>query len=123
MFIFYIELCQHANSKRTFNLPNYSGAKLITGNNIPVTGNGTALGLTNGAEQGGLTSKNDNISSVIFTHISAQTSKYNTNVTSSGTGISITGMVGVLGITTDPTKSGMVADMSNFQNVLYCIRY
>lgn len=104
-------------------MPNYSGAKLITGNNIPVVGNGMVLGLINGHQNGGLASRNDNISGVIFTHTTSQTGKYGTNASPEVTNVTITGMVGTLGVTPDGSKSGMIADISNFQNALYCIRY
>lgn len=71
-----------------------------------VVGNGMALGLTNGSQNGGLTSKNDNISGTIFTHTSGQTNNYGTNVSDSANA-SITGMIGTLGVTTDPEKSGL----------------
>ena len=46
---------------------------------------------------------------------------YGTNIgTHSG---SASNNVGTYGITTDGTKSGIIADTSNFQNMLYCIRF
>ena len=53
----------------------------------------------------------------------AGTSFYGTNVgTPSGT-TQMDMNAHTLGITTDGTKSGIIADTSNFQNMLYCIKF
>lgn len=53
--------------------------------------------------------------------LTAYVGDYGANIgTHSG---SVSNDVGTYGITTDGTKSGIIADTSNFQNMLYCIKY
>lgn len=81
----------------TFNLPDYSDAKLITGNKISVKGNNTGVHWNAGNN--------------------GQNVYMKTDYTMGSSGIP------ELRLTTDSTKSGIIADTSNFQNMLYCIRF
>lgn len=74
--------------------------------NVPVIGNGTTLGLTNGSLNVGLQGY---VSSTIA-FLTNNTSLYGTSIgTSVGSGGPVTNSVG---ITTDPTKSGIIAKFS-----------
>lgn len=75
---------------------------------VSVYGNGTAVGFTNGSQNGGAWC-NDESSA----RIGAFTNQYGAAVTSGGNGSGIVG--GTLGITTDPAKSGIIgtADLSS----------
>ena len=90
----------------TFNLPDYSDAKLITGNNIPVVGNGTPFTLTTNDANGANMSQYNNIYQV-----STITGTPNIPVNTA------------VKISSDQTKSGIIADTTDFQNMLYCIRF
>ena len=75
--------------------------------NIPVVGNGTTLGLTNGTTEAGLV-----VGDVTYRQLSANINAYGEDV---GTGqtynlLNVTGKN--LGVTTDPEKSGLIADTS-----------
>ena len=87
----------------TFNLPNYSDAKLIVGNNMPVVGNGGTIGLTIGSTNYTLSSYGPG--------------------SPNGSLYLYTAGNGNPKLITDATKSGIIADTSNFQNMLYCIRF
>ena len=84
------------------------------GKNAPVVGNGMTLGLTDGTNNAGLTSFN------------VQYGQYEgVNKNAYGTNVGTTGMSGsaqlalntTQGITTDPTKSGMITDLSETTNI------
>ena len=92
----------------TFNLPNksaYSGG---------VVGNGKALGITDGTNLGGLATGSQD------TGLYATTGSYNLNVgTTRPTGDMARSKVA--GITTDPTKSGMIVETD--ADLVVCIKY
>ena len=71
---------------------------------VPVVGNGMALGLTNGTSLEGLGFSSDGI----VTH---RTGNYGANVGTANSGSGSTS--GAAGVTTDPEKSGLIADTSN----------
>lgn len=99
----------------TFNLPNYSNAKMITGNNIPVKGNGITLGLTNGSSGYGIRPGSSGAT--------LQSSAYGKNVPGSNTTSNQPSASANIGVTTDPNLSGIIADTSNMQRVNYIIKY
>ena len=85
----------------TFNLPN--GTLRLLGDTVPVVGNGITIGLTDG-------SKNAGMNMNITYGLSALVGNYGKPVGSSlGSG---TTAQETLGLTTDSTKSGMIADLS-----------
>jgi hypothetical protein len=87
-----------------FRVPTLN-AHIVQTNNIPVVGNGMTLGLTNGSQTAGL-------SHVIGVGIDGQINNYGVSVGTTNTGNAFGGDVAV-GITTDSTKSGIIADTSN----------
>lgn len=91
----------------TFITPTAISNKALSGG---VVGNGMTLGLTDGTNLFGLTNANDTeVNNRLF-----QTGAYGVPVGSSGT----TGIVSnalTYGITTDPTKSGIIAEQSTSQ--------
>ena len=111
----------------TFNVPNFVGAKLIIGNNIPIYGTGKGLRLTANASVGGY----------MFQHVfdsgagEFDTSIYVTNYASdANVGAAQTGgllpnnvVLGVPPKTAGNFNSGLQADLSGSNNVVYCIRY
>lgn len=90
----------------TFKVPTRPNKAYIGVNGTaPVKGNGMTVGLTNGSQNSGLWANTQYGAFV-------STSAYNVNVdtTAATTGTLINGR---LGVTTDPTKSGIIADTSN----------
>lgn len=75
------------------------------GTSAPVIGNGMTLGLTNGTQNAGL-------SHVINVGIDGQVNNYGVSVGTRNTGQAFGGDVAV-GVTTDPTKSGLIADLAS----------
>lgn len=94
------------------------GVELPLGTTAPVLGNGLALGLTNGSANGGLLSK---IVGVIDNPggFTASSTAYGAAVgpTSEGAsgsfGNNLFGEFARVGVTTDPEKSGLIADLSS----------
>lgn len=85
----------------------------LTGD-IPVVGNGTALGITDGTDNAGL---NNLILSNDSNILGARIGSYGLDV---GTEDGLTGLLAsqkALGITTDPEKSGLVADASDVEPI------
>lgn len=103
-------------------MPNYSGAKLITGNNISVVGNGMTMGMTNGTSNYGLQVGNQTSGAYHQNQMTVATSRYGS---AAGTGFDsgAAGLNQTIGLTTDGTKSGIIANITNFQNLSYCIKY
>ncbi len=99
----------------TFNLPSIATTYLMSGN-VPVIGNGMALGLTNGSVNVGLntgTSGSDIL-------LAANASSYGAAVSTSTNG---RGPAGIYGVTTNPNYSGLVTSMTS-QVAMYCfIKY
>ena len=82
--------------------------------NVPVAGNGMTLGLTNGSENGGL-AVNTASNPVLISRIGLESVSASSTVPSSGSYL-----IGSLGVTTDPTKSGIVAHLeTNEDKYLY----
>lgn len=104
----------------TFNIPNLVG---LTSDNVPVIGNNLTLGLTVGAEDAGMMSAFTYGSS--NTSLNAKIDSFNTNVgTSVTSGSGATWLNKTVGITTDPTKSGIVSSLSSAtQKSLSIIKY
>lgn len=75
------------------------------GTTAPVIGNGIALGLTNGTEEGGAATKYTD--TLLF---GSAPDKIGADVSTTGTTDSY--IRGVLGVTTDPDKSGIYADLT-----------
>lgn len=90
-----------------FRVPTLN-AHIVQTNNIPVVGNGIVLGVTDGTTYYGLlTSKNT------VEHISGAPNLYGKNIGTQATDNLVgTGVPGI-GITTDPTKSGIIADTTD----------
>ena len=94
-------------TNKKFKVPKLNSIIVQGIENIaPVVGNGNALGVTNGSGTGAL-----NISTINSTIYSGNISKP-VGTVNSGSQIYNNNYVGV-GITTDPTKSGIKADLSN----------
>lgn len=78
---------------------------LPLGNTAPVVGNGVTIGLTDGTNDAGLADYGSNA-------LGARRQSYGTPVgTAAGANSALSGKT--VGLTLDPTKSGMVADLSN----------
>ena len=88
-----------------FKVPKLS-AYIIQKENIPVIGNGMTLGLTNGTITGGLVYSSAR-------ELAAGVTGYGTNVGTTSIAASNFTDGTTIGITTDPEKSGMIADLSN----------
>lgn len=84
------------------------------GKNAPVVGNGKALGLTNGTQSAGLISR---IASTTSTLLDTSENALGTDVGTISTYKYIDSSNKAFGVTTDSTKSGMVADLSETTNL------
>lgn len=101
----------------TFNLPNYSSARMVTSSTVSVKGNGMTLGLTKGTLNGGLEAYAGSAS----TGLVVSTGSYGTNAGSAPTTNYITSAN--LGVTTDPTKSGITGTTSLASSCKFIIKY
>lgn len=90
----------------TFRLPIKVKQAFFYSQNIPVVGNGVALGLTDGSKNYGV------YSSTSHALVGAETA-YGTLVPSNASNSSYIPTDNRVGITTDPTKSGIEAQLSN----------
>ena len=91
-------------AEETFRLPLRNGSEGMFGN-VPVVGNGMTLGLTDGTNNAGLHAWGDN--HVLLPSKAAYGTAVGTASTSSTPGTQLD-----YGVTTDPTKSGLVTDIS-----------
>ncbi len=80
------------------------------GTTAPVIGNGTSIGLTNGTQNGGLATNSSNPNQTW-----AFTTSYGQNASTDTTNLA-THLQGRLGLTTDPEKSGMIADLTEAES-------
>lgn len=87
------------------NLPGMETPTIPLGESAPVIGNGSALGLTNGTQHGALGIE----SSFLWQGFQNQEGA-NIGTTLTGNGSLTPGVA--MGISTDPTKSGMIADLT-----------
>ena len=85
------------------NLPGMSTPTIPLGKNAPVIGNGMTLGLTDGTNNGGI--RATNVSNLV-----ANTGVYGQNVGTTASNSNINDLS--LGVTTDSTKSGLIADLT-----------
>lgn len=88
-----------------FRVPTLN-AHIVQTNNIPVVGNGMSIGLTNGTVNGGLDQQTAG-NWGLYTATGAYGKNVNT-VHAGGTNLT-----GIIGVTTDGTKSGIIADTTN----------
>lgn len=106
--------------KSTFNLPNFSNAKLLKGTTLPIKGNNMTLGLTANNSYAGLyVYKTGDI-----VYLAGLENAY--GKTQGNTESTITGWVRTsnrVGITTDSAKSGVITDISSLNNINYYIKY
>lgn len=79
------------------------GTSLVSGTEAAVVGNGMTLGLTDGTNNSGLTNTNQNFLQPVVNNYGLNTGS------ATSTGASIGNVT--IGVTTDPTKSGLVANL------------
>nr|DAH24251.1 MAG TPA: tail fiber protein [Caudoviricetes sp.] len=84
------------------------------GKSAPVVGNGKALGLTNGTQSAGLISR---IASASTTLLDTSENALSTDVGTISTYKYIDSSNKAFGVVTDPTKSGMITDLSETTNL------
>lgn len=88
----------------------------VGANNAPVVGNGIALGLTDGSNLAGLSSFGSGASGNAEGYLRPVTTSYGLDVGVTSSGPSGTNRLKtniVAGVTTDPTKSGLIADLAS----------
>ena len=103
------------DSSSTFNLPNLMNVKLLKGSSIQVKGNGITLGLTDGTNNQGLHFGN--------LGITYTTLDYGVPAGTSGGSSGAVVSNKTAGLTTDPEKSGIIADISTGISANYIIKY
>ena len=104
------------STNNTVRLPKYSNKIWSGGGTAPVIGNGISLGLTDGINNGGFAWNNGGGNAVLKGPIQ-QFSGVAVGTSNSGSTYSLTQNV-ALGVTTDPTKSGLIADLSGITTSL-----
>lgn len=96
------------NVNNTVRLPKYNSKIYTGGGEAQVKGDGKTLGLTNGSLNSGL----------IYTDgVYFSSGAYGKSVSTSDLG-SAPNLSGTIGVTTDPTKSGIIADLSTITTSL-----
>ena len=95
----------------TVRLPKYNSKIYTGGGNAPVKGNGIALGLTNGATNFALDSTGQS------GHPNNVPDEYGTAV-GTRNGTLVGNIDGAIGLSTDGTKSGIIADLANITTAL-----
>mgnify|MGYP005812955237 CR=1 FL=1 len=94
-------------SEETFRLALKTMFKPVKNGTVPVVGTGIALGVTNGTSFGGMRSYLlDNAHHTTFNDVAYGTAVY-------GNSEPGTTILGTLGVTSDPEKSGLVADLTD----------
>lgn len=99
----------------TFNLPNYSSARMITSSNVPVKGTGITLGWTDGSTNYGTRA-----------WYSATRNTFPTNAYGKAVGGSASGEANIdkiVGITKDSSKSGITGTASLASSCKFIIKY
>jgi hypothetical protein len=104
-----------SSSAGSVRLPTWKGYQTPLGNSVPVVGNGMTIGVSDGTTLGGLYIAGDG-------SVGMRTGSYGTDI-----GITTSGNVSStknIGITTDPTKSGVIADTSKYPKdpLYWCIQ-
>ncbi len=102
----YSEYWKVNQTNMTFTTPTAISNKALSG---AVVGNGMTLGLTNGSENGGL-AVNTAGNPVLVSRIGLESVSASSTIPSSDPYL-----VGSLGVTTDPTNSGIIAEQSTAQ--------
>lgn len=105
-------------SVRLPKYPEYVEIDILNTTILPVVGNGYTLGLTDGSRYGGLYGQTSPASQG---NLASVMEIYGTNVNTSSS--SANTLINSLGITTDPSKSGLVADMSSQKQTKLKLRY
>jgi len=102
----------------TFNLPNNSG--IVKSGDIPVKGNGMTLGINDGTNNMGFFSS----STSNYAMVSYATTAYGTDTGTSQSDVAQINRFHTLGVTTDATKSGVIADTSSLTiSCVWLIKY
>lgn len=99
----------------TFNLPNYSSARMITSSNVPVKGTGITLGWTDGSTNYGTRAA-----------YSVTRNTFPTNAYGKAVGGSASGEANIdkiVGITKDSSKSGITGTASLANSCEFIIKY
>lgn len=89
------------------------GVELPLGESCPVIGNGMTLGLTDGSKNAGLYAASGNSANFLTSTISL----YGTETGTAPDGTSRFNQNKSLGVTSDPTKSGIIADLSSATSI------
>lgn len=107
------------SENNTVRLPKYSNKIYTGGGTAPVVGNGMTLGLTNGTDNLGTVASwgNSGYGTPSFTY-RGTTDTYGSNIGTSSTQDYKTNINKSLGLATDATKSGIIADLSNITTAL-----
>ena len=112
-------------SNNTVRLPKYGNqiitktSAISTASTVPVVGNGITLGLTDGTNNFGFQTISGNNSG----HSMVVSGAYGTNI-GSASSTSYVGANKTFGVTSDDTKSGLIADISSIKNYpLDCYYY
>ena len=100
------------SANNTLRLPKYNSKIYTGGGEAPVAGNGIALGLTDGTNNAGLVQ-----SSSSPYRLDNASGSYGVSIGTSLSGQSVTNGV-AYGVTTDASKSGIIADLANITTSL-----
>lgn len=104
----------------TFNLPNYTSARMVTSDTVAVNGNGVTLGLTDGTSNFALSTTTSDTDKNFYMMVK---NNYGTNVGTRNGSSYVTGDLIGIGVTTDTTKSGLTGLVSLASSCNYIIKY
>lgn len=93
----------------TFNVPNMSNIVTDVNTNVPVKGNGLALGMTDGTNNFAFYERGDN-----YQAVNGSKNLYGSNTGTTAT-VAFPSFNKSFGVTTDPSKSGIVGTVTRSQ--------
>ena len=107
----------------TFRVPALPLAKCITGESLGVKGNGMTLGLTDGTTNYGVQRRSYTPDGYFVNPLQGQITKYGSQIGEAAdlnTPVSSKNLT--VGLATDVQKTGIIADLSNQVNGLWCVK-
>ena len=111
------------NGTTTFRVPALPLAKCITGESLGVKGNGMTLGLTDGTTNYGVQRRSYTPDGYFVNPLQGQITKYGSQIGEAAdldTPVSSKNLT--VGLAADTQKTGIITDLSNQVNVLWCVK-
>ncbi len=111
------------DGSNTFRVPALPLAKCITGESLGVKGNGMTLGLTDGTVNFGVQRRSYTPSGYFVNPLQGQETKFGSQIgEDADLDTSISSKSLTVGLVADAQKTGIIADLSNQVNGLWCVK-